>query len=202
LAALLYTEDDIEVVGEAGTWPMPWSGSPPSARPSSSSTSSLPDRNGVALFRDLHAVAPTAGCLMWTTCSDDEALFDAIAAGAAGYLLKQIPGHDLAAAAIRAIPTGRCLLDPAVTKRVLDRLRNPPAPDPKLAALTDTERKVLDLIGQGLTDRQIAGQTHLAEKTVKNNVSRMLAKLARVERRTQAALYLVETQHPDRDHRG
>src|SRR5665648_548522 len=161
LAALLDTEDDIEVVGEAGTVADAMA-RVPAVR--------LPDGNGVALCRDLRSVLPAAGYLMLTSFSDDEALFDAILAGAAGYLLKQIRGNDLVDA-VRTVASGRSLLDPAVTQRVLERLRNPPAPDAKLASLTVTERKILDLIGEGLTNRQIAERIYLAEKTVKNYVS-------------------------------
>ena len=129
-----------------------------------------------------------------------DSLFDAILAGAAGYLLKQIRGNDLVDA-VRTVASGRSLLDPAVTQRVLERLRNPPAPDAKLASLTDTERKILDLIGEGLTNRQIAERIYLAEKTVKNYVSSLLSKLG-LERRTQAAVYAAETHHNARQRPG
>src|SRR5674536_321200 len=187
LAALLDTEDDIEVVGEAGTVADAMA-RVPALRPAVVVLDVLlPDGNGVALCRDLRSVLPEAGYLMLTSFSDDEALFDAILAGAAGYLLKQIRGNDLVDA-VRTVASGRSLLDPAVTQRVLERLRNPPAPDAKLASLTVTERKILDLIGEGLTNRQIAELIYLAEKTVKNYVSSLLSKLG-LERRTQAAVY-------------
>src|SRR5664280_1504347 len=200
LAALLDTEDDIEVVGEAGTVADAMA-RVPAVRPAVVVLDvRLPDGNGVALCRDLRSVLPEAGYLMLTSFSDDEALFDAILAGAAGYLLKQIRGNDLVDA-VRTVASGRSLLDPAVTQRVLERLRNPPAPDAKLASLTVTERKILDLIGEGLTNRQIAERIYLAEKTVKNYVSYLLAKLG-VERRTQAALYVVESHHDARQRPG
>jgi len=200
LVALLDTEDDIEVVGEAGTVADAMA-RVPALRPAVVVLDvRLPDGNGVALCRDLRSVLPEAGYLMLTSFSDDEALFDAILAGAAGYLLKQIRGNDLVDA-VRTVASGRSLLDPAVTQRVLERLRNPPAPDAKLASLTDTERKILDLIGEGLTNRQIAEQIFLAEKTVKNYVSYLLAKLG-MQRRTQVAVYAVESHHHARQRPG
>ena len=200
LAALLDTEDDIEVVGEAGTVADAMA-RVPALRPAVVVLDvRLPDGNGVALCRDLRSVLPEAGYLMLTSFSDDEALFDAILAGAAGYLLKQIRGNDLVDA-VRTVASGRSLLDPAVTQRVLERLRNPPAPDAKLASLTVTEHKILDLIGEGLTNRQIAERIYLAEKTVKNYVSSLLSKLG-LERRTQAAVYAAETHHNARQRPG
>jgi len=200
LVALLDTEDDIEVVGEAGTVADAMA-RVPAVRPAVVVLDvRLPDGNGVALCRDLRSVLPEAGYLMLTSFSDDEALFDAILAGAAGYLLKQIRGNDLVDA-VRTVASGRSLLDPAVTQRVLERLRNPPAPDAKLASLTVTERKILDLIGEGLTNRQIAERIYLAEKTVKNYVSSLLSKLG-LERRTQAAVYAAETHHNARQRPG
>jgi len=200
LVALLDTEDDIEVVGEAGTVADAMA-RVPALRPAVVVLDvRLPDGNGVALCRDLRSVLPEAGYLMLTSFSDDEALFDAILAGAAGYLLKQIRGNDLVDA-VRTVASGRSLLDPAVTQRVLERLRNPPAPDAKLASLTVTERKILDLIGEGLTNRQIAERIYLAEKTVKNYVSSLLSKLG-LERRTQAAVYAAETHHNARQQPG
>jgi DNA-binding NarL/FixJ family response regulator len=200
LVALLDTEDDIEVVGEAGTVADAMA-RVPALRPAVVVLDvRLPDGNGVALCRDLRSVLPEAGYLMLTSFSDDEALFDAILAGAAGYLLKQIRGNDLVDA-VRTVASGRSLLDPAVTQRVLERLRNPPAPDAKLASLTVTERKILDLIGEGLTNRQIAERIYLAEKTVKNYVSSLLSKLG-LERRTQAAVYAAETHHNARQRPG
>jgi len=131
---------------------------------------------------------PDLKCLMLTSYADDEALFDAIMAGASGYVLKDIRGHDLVEA-IRAVAAGRSLLDPAATARVLERLRAR-EDAPKIEdALTDQERKILDLIGEGLTNRQIGERMYLAEKTVKNYVSSLLAKLG-MERRTQAAAYV------------
>jgi two-component system response regulator DevR len=124
---------------------------------------------------------------MLTSFSDDDALFQAIMAGAAGYLLKQVRGTDLVDA-VRRVAAGQSLLDPQLTARVLERLRTPPKTDERLARLTDQERRILDLIADGLTNRQIAESVHLAEKTVKNYVSNLLSKLG-MERRTQAAVF-------------
>ena len=131
---------------------------------------------------------------MLTSFSDDEALFQAILAGAAGYLLKQIRGTDIVDG-VRRVARGESLLDPTVTKRVLDRLRKPPEEDERLARLTAQERRILELIADGLTNRQIADTIHLAEKTVKNYVSNLLAKLG-MERRTQAAVYAARLGAP------
>jgi DNA-binding NarL/FixJ family response regulator len=124
---------------------------------------------------------------MLTSFADDEALFQAIMAGASGYVLKEVKGSSLVDA-VRQVATGKSLLDPAVTERVLERLRTGEPRDERLESLTDQERRILDLIADGLTNRQIAEQVHLAEKTVKNYVSNLLAKLG-MERRTQAAVF-------------
>ena len=131
---------------------------------------------------------------MLTSFPDDDALFQAIVAGAAGYLLKQIRGTDIVDS-VRRVARGESLLDPSVTKRVLDRLRTPPAEDERLARLTHQERRILALIADGLTNRQIADTIHLAEKTVKNYVSNLLAKLG-MERRTQAAVFAARLTPP------
>jgi len=134
---------------------------------------------------------------MLTSYADDEALFDAIMAGASGYVLKEIRGNDLVDA-IRQVAAGKSLLDPIATQRVLDRLRNGDRHDSRLDALSEQERRILELIGEGLTNRQIGDQLHLAEKTVKNYVSSLLAKLG-MERRTQAAAY-VARMSAEREH--
>ena len=139
------------------------------------------------MCRAIRSSHPEVQCLILTSFADDEALFQAIMAGAAGYLLKQVKGQDLVAG-IRQVARGQSLLDPAVTARVLERLRAGPETDERLARLTNQERKILDLIADGHTNRQIAERVHLAEKTVKNYVSNLLTKLG-MERRTQAAVY-------------
>ncbi len=144
---------------------------------------------------------PDVRCLMLTSYADDEALFDAIMAGASGYVLKDIRGNDLVDA-IRAVAAGKSLLDPVATQRVLERLRDGQKTDDRLEALTEQERRILDLIGEGLTNRQIGERMFLAEKTVKNYVSILLAKLG-MERRTQAAAFsarlTAESEHQHRD---
>ena len=124
---------------------------------------------------------------MLTSFDDDEALFDAIVAGAAGYVLKQVKGHDIVEA-VRQVGSGRSLLDPKLTARVMERLRNGSAEDPKLASLSAQERRILELLAEGKTNRQIAAEMFLAEKTVKNYVSNLLAKMG-MSRRTEAAVY-------------
>ena len=148
----------------------------------------LPDGNGIELCRELRSSLPELRCLVLTSFADDEALADAVLAGAAGYLLKQVLGGDLVDA-IRAVAGGRSLLDPRATEAAMARMRAPR--DDPTAALTDQERRVLELIGRGLTNRQIAERMLLAEKTVKNYVSNLLAKLG-LQRRTQAAVLATE----------
>ena len=147
----------------------------------------LPDGNGVEVCREIRSELPDVYCLMLTSYSDDEALFEAIMAGASGYVLKQIRGNELLQAVLR-VAEGESLLDPAVTGRVLRRLREPSEEDERLARLTEQERRILDLIAEGCTNRQIGQRLHLAEKTVKNYVSNMLTKLG-MERRTEAAVF-------------
>jgi two-component system response regulator DevR len=185
LADLLGLEPDMEVVGEAATHEEAMHRIP-AARPNVAVLDvRLPDGSGVEVCRDIRAEMPEVHCLMLTSHADDEALFDAIMAGASGYVLKEIRGNDLVEA-IRQVAQGNSLLDPQATQRVLERLRQGNAEDERLAGLSDQEKRILELIGEGLTNRQIGDQMHLAEKTVKNYVSSLLAKLG-MERRTQAA---------------
>jgi len=185
---LLENEDDIEVVGEAGTVEQALSRIPPTRPDVAILDVRLPDGDGVEVCRDIRSAHPEIQCIMLTSFSDDEAMFQAIVAGAAGYLLKQLKGTDIVDA-VRRVAQGQSLLDPALTKRVLERLREPPVEDERLARLTPQERRILALIADGLTNRQIADEVHLAEKTVKNYVSNLLAKLG-MERRTQAAVFV------------
>lgn len=147
----------------------------------------LPDGDGVSVCRELRSAMPELACLMLTSFADDDALYDAVLAGAAGYVLKQIRGSDLVNA-VRTVAAGGSLLDPATTAQILKRIRDDAnrADDP-VDQLTEQERRVLELIGEGLTNRQIGERMHLAEKTVKNYVSNLLGKLG-MERRTQAAV--------------
>ncbi len=184
---LLEESGRIEVVGEAGTAAEALARIPPTRPDVAVLDVRLPDGSGVEVCRDIRAAHPEIACLMLTSFADDEALFQAIMAGAAGYLLKQIKGPDVVDA-IERVAQGQSLLDPAMTKQVLERLRTPPEEDERLASLTGQERRVLELIAEGLTNRQIGERIHLAEKTVKNYVSNLLTKLG-MERRTQAAVY-------------
>jgi DNA-binding NarL/FixJ family response regulator len=150
----------------------------------------LPDGDGVTVCRELRSRMPELRIIMLTSYSDDEALFEAIMAGASGYLLKQILGQDLVTA-VRTVAGGGSLLDPTATTAVLERMRRAEEPAGPLAKLSEQERTVLALIGEGLTNRQIGERMFLAEKTVKNYVSHLLAKLG-LERRTQAAVLATE----------
>ncbi|MET9342980.1 response regulator transcription factor [Nonomuraea sp. NPDC003804] len=185
VAALLEAEDDIEVVGEAGT------AESAIARIAALNPDvavldvRLPDGNGVDVCREVRSRLPDLRCLMLTSYADDDALFDAVMAGASGYVLKQIHGSDLVGA-VRTVASGQSLLDPQTTAAMLHRLRDQATRRDPLAALTDQERLILDLIGEGLTNRQIGERLYLAEKTVKNYVSNLLGKLD-MQRRTQAA---------------
>jgi two-component system, NarL family, response regulator DevR len=183
---LLEAQEDIEVVGEAGL-ALDAAHRAPALRPDVAILDArLPDGSGIDAARDIRSVDPTIQVLILTSYEDDDALFAAIMAGASGYLLKQIKGTDLVDA-VRRVAGGQSLLDPAVTQRVLERIRNPQQLPDQLRSLTEQERKILDYIADGLTNRQIAAQMFLAEKTVKNYVSSLLAKLG-LERRTQAAV--------------
>ena len=146
----------------------------------------LPDGSGIGVCREIRSRHPEVRCLMLTSYADDEALFSAIMAGASGYVLKQIHGNDLVEA-VERVGRGESLLDPAVTSRVLERLRQL-GPDDELSQLSDQERRILDLIAAGRTNREIGQELFLAEKTVKNYVSNLLAKLG-MSRRTEAAVY-------------
>ncbi|TXH59527.1 MAG: response regulator transcription factor [Burkholderiaceae bacterium] len=192
LAELLSMEPDIEVVGESGTAHDAVTRINATRPDVAVLDVRLPDGSGVEVCRDIRNENPQIYALMLTSYADDEALFDSIMAGASGYCLKDIRGHDLVGA-IRNVASGRSLLDPVATARVLARLRGSNEPDERLTNLTAQERRILDLIGEGLTNRQIGDRLHLAEKTVKNYVSSLLAKLG-MERRTQAAAYVVRMQ--------
>ncbi len=184
---LLEAEGDLEVVGEAGTAAEALARIPPTRPDVAVLDVRLPDGDGVEVCRDIRSAHPDIQCLMLTSFADDEALFQAIMAGASGYVLKQIKGADVVEA-VRSVAAGRSLLDPSVTARVVERLRGGQEEDELLARLSPQERNILQLIADGLTNRQIAEQVHLAEKTVKNYVSNLLSKLG-MERRTQAAVY-------------
>ncbi|WP_340559790.1 response regulator transcription factor [Streptomyces sp. GSL17-111] len=202
LRELLDAEPDLVVVGEAATAAEALARVPASRPDVAVLDVRLPDGNGVEVCREIRSRTDGVACLMLTSYADDEALFNAIMAGAAGYVLKAIRGTDLVAA-VRDVAAGRSLLDPVATARVLDRLRGAPSGpggDPRLAALTEQERRILDLIGEGLTNRAIGDRLHLAEKTVKNYVSALLGKLG-MARRAQAAAYVARLRaEADRPH--
>jgi len=188
LKHLLESDGGIEVVGESGLAEEA-KRRIPALRPDVAILDGrLPDGSGIDVCREIRSVDPRIQALILTSFDDDEALFSAIMAGAAGYVLKQVRGSDLLET-VKQVANGRSMLDPAVTASVLERLRSSPATDPLLDRLTNHERHILDLIGEGLTNRQIATQLSLAEKTVKNYVSTMLAKLG-LESRTQAAIFV------------
>ena len=191
---LLEAEPDIEVVGVAGTAGEALARVAGSRPDVAVLDVRLPDGDGVTVCRELRSRHPELACLMLTSFADDEALFDAILAGAAGYVLKQIRGADLVGA-VRTVAAGGSLLDPRATAAVMQRLRTPKALDP-LATLTDQERRILELIGEGLTNREIGQRMFLAEKTVKNYVSNLLAKLG-LQRRTQVAVLATEVRRAD-----
>ncbi|WP_069465265.1 response regulator [Actinacidiphila rubida] len=201
---LLDAEPDIEVVGEAGTADHALARGP-ALRPDVAVLDvRLPDGDGITVCRELRSSMPGLACLMLTSFDDDDALLDAIMAGAAGYVLKQIKGSDLVAA-VRTVASGQSMLDPATTARLMGRLRDDGSPsDPErqaLSGLSPREREILELIGEGLTNRQIGKRLYLSEKTVKNNVSRLLAKLG-VERRVQAAVIATQGAPEHGQHRG
>ncbi|WP_330281105.1 response regulator transcription factor [Streptomyces sp. NBC_00588] len=194
---LLEDEPDITVVGEAGTVEQA-TVRVPALRPQVAVLDvRLPDGDGVTLCRDLRSRLPELACLMLTSFDDEDALLDSIMAGASGYVLKQIQGTDLVSA-VRTVASGQSLLDPSATTKLMARLREgkEQQEEPEaLPGLTPREREILALIGEGLTNRQIGRRLYLAEKTVKNHISRLLAKLG-VERRIQAAV--IATQAQDR----
>jgi two-component system response regulator DevR len=186
LADLLQADGDIEVVGESGS-AVEAARRIPALHPDVAILDArLPDGNGIDVCRDVRGVDPSINGLILTSYEDDEALFAAIMAGAAGYVLKQIRGTDLVDA-VRRVAAGQSLLDPAVTARVLQRIRTGIEAPPELKQLTEQERRILEHIAQGLTNHEIAQKMFLADKTVKNYVSSVLAKLG-LERRTQAAV--------------
>ena len=187
LREMLDDEDDIEVVAEAGSVTEAVTRALASGPDVAVVDVQLPDGSGVDLCKRLRELPRAPRCLVLTAFDDEDALVGAIMAGASGYLLKQVRGQDLVTA-VREVAAGRSLLDPVTTARVLDRMRRPAEPD-ALDALTEQERRVLDLIGEGMSNRQIGERLFLAEKTVKNYVTAVLAKLG-MERRTQAAAWV------------
>jgi len=196
LRELFEAEDDLEVVGEASDAEEAMMRVPPTRPDVALLDVRLPGTSGIEACRELKAVVPDLRCLMLTSFADDDALFSAILAGASGYLLKQIRGPELVSA-VRRVAAGQSLIDPALTAGVMERLRGKQE-DARIAKLSPQERRILDLIAQGMTNRQIGTEMYLAEKTVKNYVSSLLAKMG-FSRRTEAAVYAARAQpgrHP------
>ncbi|CAN5496455.1 response regulator transcription factor [soil metagenome] len=192
---LLGGVEDFVVVGEAASVGEALAAVPQSNADVAVLDVRLPDGNGVELCRELRSLLPALRCLMLTSYADDEALLDAIMAGASGFVLKQILGTDLVAA-VRTVGRGGSLLDSRATEALMQRIRSDRTADP-LAELSDQERAVFDLIGEGLTNREIGARLFLAEKTVKNYVTRLLSKLG-MQRRTQAAVLATEIRSGSR----
>ena len=184
---LLESEGDIVVVGESGS-AQEAARRIPALRPDVAILDGrLPDGSGIDVCRDIRSVDPSIKALILTSYDDDDALFAAIMGGASGYILKQVRGNDFVDT-VRRVAAGQSTLDPAMTAQVLERVRTGPPQDRELEGLTAQEQRILELIGEGLTNRQIAERMYLAEKTVKNYVSSMLAKLG-LTSRTQAAIF-------------
>jgi DNA-binding NarL/FixJ family response regulator len=186
LKTFLESSGDIEVIGESGLASEATARIPALRTQVAILDARLPDGSGIDVCRDVRAVDPEIRALILTSYDDDEALFAAIMAGASGYILKEATGQDLIGA-VHHVASGHSLIDPVLVERVLDRVRNGPETAPELADLTEQELKLLELVAEGLTNRQIGERMFLAEKTVKNYVSTMLQKLG-LERRTQAAV--------------
>ena len=198
LTSMLESQPDMVVVGEAATAEQALA-RVPAVRPDVAVLDvRLPDGDGVSVCRELRQTLPDLACLMLTSYGDDEGLFESVMAGAAGYVLKEVRGGELLNA-IRIVAAGGSLLDPAATTRLFTRLRTQTETVDPLRELSEQERKVLDLIGHGLTNRQIGAELFLAEKTVKNYVSSLLAKLG-MQRRTQAAVLATELRERDHKH--
>lgn len=197
---MLESEGDIKVIGEAGTASSALARIP-ALRPDVAVLDvRLPDGDGVTVCREIRSKMPEVACLMLTSFADDDALMDAVMAGAAGYVLKQIRGTDLVGA-VRTIASGQSMLDPRAASQLMARLRGASGKQDPLAALTPQERRILQLIGDGLTNRQIGEKMFLAEKTVKNYISALFAKLG-MERRTQAAAYAAKVFSDQEDTSG
>ena len=196
----LETQPDIRVIGEAGTASSALARIP-ALRPDVAILDvRLPDGDGVSVCREIRSQLPEVACLMLTSFEDDRALFDAVMAGAAGYVLKQIHGTDLIGA-VRTVAAGQSMLDPRAASKLMARMRNAASQRDPLEGLTGQERRILELIGEGLTNRQIGERMYLAEKTVKNYVSVLFQKLG-MERRTQAAAYAAHIfgEHDEDEH--
>jgi DNA-binding NarL/FixJ family response regulator len=193
IRGLLDAQPDIQVIGEAGTASSALARIP-ALRPDVAVLDvRLPDGHGMSVCREVRSQIPEVACLMLTAFSDEEALLDSIMAGAAGYVSKQIRGSDLVGA-VRMVASGQSLLDPRAASRLMARLRAQPTRHIQLAGLSVREREVLELIGEGLTNRQIGERLFLSEKTVKNYTATLYGKIG-VQQRTQAAVYAARIPH-------
>ena len=192
IGALLSMEDDIEVVGEASTSEQAMGRIRATAPDVAVLDVRLPDGSGIDVCRDIRSSMPGTRCLMLTGYDDDEAIYAAVLAGAAGCVIKDIRGSGLVDS-VRAVAAGRSLIDPGLTKRVVERISETHEADPRLESLTMRERQILPLIAEGLTNREIGERLRLAEKTVKNYISGLLSKLG-LQRRTQAAVLHLESK--------
>ena len=190
LREFLEEEGDLEIVGEAGTAAEALEAIPATSPDVAVIDVRLPDGNGIEVCRDIRSRVPETKCLILTSFADEEALFDAVVAGASGYVLKETKTSELVRD-IRKLAAGQSLLDPKITKDLLSRAT---AGSGKDAKLSPQEERILELIGEGLTNRQIGERLHLAEQTVKNYVSRLMSKLG-FERRVQAAVYATRKRH-------
>ena len=187
IRSLLESDDEIEIVGEASTGEEALTRAP-LARPDVAILDvRLENGNGIEVCRDLRSAMPDLACLMLTSFADDEALYSSVMAGAAGYVLKQIKARDLIDD-VKKVATGASLMDPRAVARVVERIANPPKLDPALSSLSPQEGRILDLIADGKTNKQIADAMFLSENTVKNYVTALLRKL-KVTSRTEAAIY-------------
>jgi two-component system, NarL family, response regulator DevR len=194
---LLESHDDVVVVGEADTVALGRERIRVAAPDVAVLDVQLPDGSGIELCRDVRSDLPDLRCLMLTSFPDDDALLDAVVAGASGYVLKQVRGADIVDA-VRRIGAGESLLDPSLAAKAAERLKRGPEEDERLRSLTGQERRILDLLADGMTNRQIAAEMFLAEKTVKNYVSNLLSKMG-MSRRTEAAVYAarLSTRRPE-----
>lgn len=190
LRALIDNDPDVSVIGEANNVAEALLRIPALKPDVAILDVRLPDGTGIEVCREMRELVPQTACIMFTSYADDEALLASIMAGASGYLLKQLGGRDLLEK-VKCVAAGQSLLDPTLTERLLDRLRRPAVEDDRLAALTPQERRILDCIAHGWTNRQIGEALYLAEKTVKNYVSNLLAKLG-MQRRTEAAVFITK----------
>lgn len=197
LIDLLNSDPELEVIGEAGSVAQAMARIPALQPDVAVLDVRLPDGNGIELCRDLLSRLPDLRCLMLTSFTSDEAMLDAILAGASGYVVKDIKGMELAQA-VKDVGAGRSLLDNRAAAALMAKLRGAAQPADPLSELTDQERVLLNLLGEGLTNKEIAARMFLAEKTVKNYVSRLLAKLG-MQRRTQAAVFVSKLDRPSRN---